>query len=162
MPTVAPERFESPRKGTGESPGRLPDFVIVGAAKSGTTTLREHLLRHPDVFMCQPNEPCFFDANANWSRGLDWYKGLFAPADDDQLLGESSTNYTRYPQVLDVPHRIHDAIPGAQLIYIMRDPVLRTYSHFVHRWSKETHRRPSAHRIPSWQPTPQALCSNPF
>ncbi|MBC7173545.1 MAG: sulfotransferase domain-containing protein, partial [Polyangiaceae bacterium] len=99
------------------SPGRLPDFLIIGAAKSGTTTLFRYLINHSRVFDLAEKEPCFFDAEVNWGRGLDWYRNLFVGARDDQLCGEASTNYTRYPQVPGVPERIKRVVPDAKLIY---------------------------------------------
>lgn len=117
--------------------GRLPDFLIIGAAKSGTSTLYRHLRRQPGIFMSAVKEPCFFDPDVAWSRGVDWYRSLFAGAAADQLCGEASTNYTRHPQVPGVPARIAHLIPDVKLVYIMRHPVERAYSHFVHRYTKE-------------------------
>jgi hypothetical protein len=126
--------------------GRLPDFLIIGAAKAGTTTLHALLARHPGVYMARSSdpsvrdkEPCFFDPAVHWSRGIDWYRSLFAAARPDQRCGEASTNYTRYPQVDGVPERIAGVIPRARLVYLMRHPVERAYSHFVHRWTREVH-----------------------
>lgn len=126
--------------------GRLPDFIIIGAAKSGTTSLHDYLARHPQVCLSASDdpgvrnkEPCFFDADVNWSRGLAWYRGLFSAARPGQICGEASTNYTRSPQVPDVPERIAATVPGVRLVYLMRDPVERAYSHYVHRWSREIH-----------------------
>jgi hypothetical protein len=128
------------------SAGRLPDFIIIGAAKSGTTSLHDYLARHHQVSMSSSadpsvrnKEPCFFDADVNWHRGVEWYRGLFAGAAPDQRCGEASTNYTRFPQVPGVPERIAATVPGVRLVYSMRHPVERAYSHFVHRWSRELH-----------------------
>ena len=128
------------------APGRLPDFIIIGAAKSGTTSLHDYLERHPQISLSASDdpgvrnkEPCFFDAEVNWSRGVAWYRALFAAARPDQICGEASTNYTRFPQVPDVPERIATTVPGVRLIYLMRDPVERAYSHYVHRWTRELH-----------------------
>jgi hypothetical protein len=127
--------------GTSGSPdnGRLPDFLIIGAAKSGTSTLYQYLCRHPRIYMSAIKEPCFFDADVAWGKGLDWYRSLFADAAPDQLCGEASTNYTRWPQVPGVPARIAEMLPGVKLIYIMRQPVKRAYSHYVHRYTKEVY-----------------------
>ncbi|BFM05370.1 sulfotransferase family protein [Halioxenophilus aromaticivorans] len=119
---------------------RLPDFYIIGAAKCGTTTLYKELEADGRIFFCSPKEPCFFDSDVAWDKGIDWYHSLFADATAGQLCGEASTNYTRWPQVEAVPERIHQYSPDAKLIYIMRDPVKRAHSHYVHRWTKETHR----------------------
>lgn len=118
---------------------RLPDFLIIGAAKSGTTSLYQYLLEHPGVFMPEIKEPCFFDEAVAWKNGIDWYMSLFALARDHQICGEASTNYTRWPQVERVPEKIKAVVPQAKLIYVMRDPVRRAYSHYTHRWSKELH-----------------------
>ncbi len=121
------------------NPGRLPDFLIIGAAKSGTSSLHRYLSDHPKAFGSNPKEPCFFDEAVNWHRGFDWYRGLFADSDEDQLCFESSTNYTRYPQVPKVPERIAACMPKVKLIYLMRHPVERAYSHYVHRFTKEVY-----------------------
>lgn len=121
------------------------NFIIIGAAKSGTTTLHGYLSKHPKIFMPDLKEPCYFDntmkdgiePTKGWHLGEDWYHSLFADAEDGQLLGEASTNYTRYPQVQNTPQRIFDYNPDIKLIYVLRDPVARTYSHFVHRCVKE-------------------------
>ena len=122
---------------TDSSSGRLPDFIIIGSAKSGTTSLFRYLDEHPDVFISDPKEPCFFDENMRWEKGISWYSSLFDDAKDYQICGEASTNYTRWPQVNDVPKKMYDAVPEAKLIYIMRDPSSRAFSHYVHRWTKE-------------------------
>lgn len=113
------------------SKGRLPDFLIVGAAKAGTTTLYAYLRRHPRIFMPEDKEPSFFSGNT-WGRGLDWYRSLFAPVGDDQICGEASTNYTRWPQIDNAASRIAGLMPDVRLIYLIRDPVDRAYSQYVH------------------------------
>jgi hypothetical protein len=118
---------------------RLPDFIIIGAAKSGTTSLYDYLMQHPNVFMSHIKEPCFFDEAVAWDKGLDWYSSLFNAANENQLCGEASTNYTRWPQVQGVPTKIKKLIPNVKLVYIIRNPVDRAYSHYVHRWTKEVH-----------------------
>ncbi len=111
---------------------RLPDFMIIGAAKSATSTLYECLHRHPDIFMSTPKEPEFFSRNSEYSRGLDWYGGLFEACDDGQVCGEASTTYTRYPLTPNVPKRISRVMPDAKFVYIMRHPVDRAFSHYKH------------------------------
>lgn len=119
--------------------GRLPDFLVVGAAKAGTSTLLSYLQCHTRVFDIAEKEPCFFDDNVNWGRGVDWYRGLFAGAREDELCGEASTNYTRFPQVRGVPERIKSVVPDVKLIYLVRHPIDRAYSHYVHRCTREIH-----------------------
>jgi hypothetical protein len=112
--------------------GRLPNFIVIGAMKSGSTTLFTYLARHPQLFMCTPKEPQFFSRRHVWERGFDWYRGLFASARPEQLLGEASTCYSRWPHFGDVPRRLHAHVPDARLIYQMRHPVERAYSHYGH------------------------------
>ncbi|HUG23767.1 sulfotransferase domain-containing protein [Piscinibacter sp.] len=112
--------------------GRLPDFIVIGAMKSGSTTLFEYLARHPRLFMCTPKEPQFFSRQHVWARGFDWYRSLFAASRSDQLLGEASTCYSRWPHFGDVPRRLHAYVPDARFIYQMRHPIERAYSHYGH------------------------------
>lgn len=112
--------------------GRLPDFIIIGGMKCGSTTLYQYLCRHPDIFMCAAKEPMFFSREPIWQKGQTWYRSLFAEAASGAICGEASTCYTRWPQYQNVPQRIHDLIPDAKLIYIMRHPVERMYSHYLH------------------------------
>lgn len=119
---------------------RLPDFLIIGAAKGGTSSLYDMLCQHPHIYMPKDKEPCFFDDSVAWDKGLIWYSSLFRSAEGDQICGEASTNYTRWPQVEGVPEKIKHILPKIKLIYLMRDPAKRAYSHYVHRWLKETHR----------------------
>jgi len=110
--------------------GRYPDFLIIGAARSGTTMLHATLAQHRRIFMCDPKEPFFFSHNSARSRGEQWYRGLFSEADERQVCGEASTSYSCWPECGDVAGRIAEAIPEVRLIYIMRHPVERAYSHY--------------------------------
>ncbi|NER32103.1 MAG: sulfotransferase domain-containing protein, partial [Symploca sp. SIO1C4] len=77
---------------------RLPDFLIIGAAKSGTTTLYKYLCRHPQICMSNPKEPDFFAIDHIYDQGIDWYSSLFSEARLKQVCGEASTTYTRLPK----------------------------------------------------------------
>ena len=110
---------------------RLPDFIIIGAAKCGTTSLYKKLGMHPKVFMSTPKEPEFFARDDIYQKGLDWYAGLFKDAGQDQVCGEASTLYsqtTLFPQTVA---RMHAAVPNVKLIYVLREPVVRTYSYYT-------------------------------
>ena len=131
-------RYETPTRLGGVveptgSGGRLPDFLIVGACKAGTTTLWMYLHEHPGVYLLEPKEPDFFSKDELFAKGIDWYRSLFARAPDGTMCGEASTTYSRYPHFGDVPARIHDAIPTVKLIYLLREPVSRAHSHYCHR-----------------------------
>jgi hypothetical protein len=108
--------------------GCLPEFMIIGAAKAGTTALNEYLSQHPQIFMCPLKEPQFFSTDVIYERGLAWYEGLFADAKSGQICGEASTSYTFFPSTPLTPQRIHQAIPNVKLIYLIREPVSRIQS----------------------------------
>ena len=120
-----------PEKSSAE--GRLPDFVVIGAMKAGTTTLFRQLEAHPDLFVSRPKEPEFFSVRFDEPGANGWYRQLFASARSDQLCGECSTGYSRYPQHPQVPERMHATIPRARVIYVVRHPVDRAWSHYRHR-----------------------------
>ena len=72
---------------------RLPDFVIIGAQKSGTTWLGARLAEQPAIFLPRPFEVHFFDRNDNYAKGRDWYSGHFSAAPADTLVGEKTPDY---------------------------------------------------------------------
>lgn len=114
------------------SDGRLPDFVIIGAMKSATSTLYQWLRARPEVHMAWPKETNYFAVPKWWEQGIDWYTGRFAEATEDQLAGEASVIYTS-PQYADVAaERMAEAVPQARLIYIVREPIERLRSHYRH------------------------------
>jgi Sulfotransferase domain len=119
--------------------GTLPDFLIVGAMKAATSTLHEQLARQPGFFLATPKEPCFFSDDEVWARGLDWYRSLFAGAAAGDLRGESSTHYTKLPTYPRTVERMRAALPAhTRFIYVMRHPVDRLVSHYIHEWSTGT------------------------
>lgn len=110
---------------------RLPDFIVIGAAKSGTTTMYSWLRQQPDVFMCTPKEPRFF--SRHWDQGIAWYASLFEPAPPGALLGEASPQYTT-PEFSDVAAtRMVQVVPDARLVYLVRHPIDRLVSHYRYR-----------------------------
>lgn len=114
---------------------RLPSFVIIGAMKSATSSLYEQLSQQPGIFMCTPKEPNFFSDDDLYSKGMGWYASLFAKAPEGYLLGEASTHYTKLRTHPDTVQRMKEALPDARLIYVMRHPVNRLVSHYIHEWS---------------------------
>jgi len=110
---------------------KTPDFIIIGAAKAGTTTLYRYLMRHPHIFMSDPKEPTYFARDERFNRGEDWYQSLFQEARSDQLCGEASVNYTNWPMYPDTVARMANLVPDVKLIYLMRHPVDRAYSHYI-------------------------------
>ncbi|MEM7408127.1 MAG: sulfotransferase [Pseudomonadota bacterium] len=109
---------------------RLPDFLIVGAQKCGTTSTRINLERHPHIaFNCggpRSRELHFFDRESNWARGWQWYARHFTePA---PMIGEKTPNYLQTHCI----ERMHKTVPNARLIVLLRNPVARAYSQWNH------------------------------
>lgn len=103
-------------------------FLVIGGQKCATTTLFRHLAQHPDVYMPPQKELNFFvDAEA-YARGADWYHAhYFGDAPPGALLGEASPLYLCDGSVAQ---RIHDTLPDARLLALLRDPIERAYSHY--------------------------------
>jgi hypothetical protein len=115
-------------------PGALPNLIVIGAQKCGTSVLHYYLSLHPEVSMSKPKELNFFIEERNWPRGIDWYRGHFDP--EARVRGEASPNYTAHPQHEGVPERMHSVVPDAKLIYMVRDPLARIAAHWVHNFAK--------------------------
>lgn len=115
----------------------FPNFLIIGAAKSGTYTLSAHFAAHPEVFMSPVKEPHFFafggDSTVNgrpvhtWIQSLEEYHELFANRGGARIVGESSVSYLYWPGTAE---RIHEFNPDMKLIVSLRDPIDRAYSSF--------------------------------
>ena len=120
-----------------------PNFFLVGSMKSGTTTLHRYLATHPEIFMTEdPKEPSFFlereqlldvlpglEKRGIW-RSEDAYLELFEGAGSCPVIGEASANYARLNRVSGVPKRVAEFNPDARILFIARDPVERTISHY--------------------------------
>ena len=104
----------------------LPDFLILGAQKAGTTALYEYLYRHPDISGPAWKEVSFFDRH--WTRGERWYRGHF-PRGAAPPVGEASPSYLFHPAA---PQRVRSLVPEARLIVLLRNPVDRAFSHYQH------------------------------
>jgi Sulfotransferase family len=109
----------------------LPNFLIVGAPKAGTTSLYDGLRQHPDIFMSGLKEPRFFayDGQRNSSKypvkTLEDYEALFEGVRHEKAIGEASPAYF---WSTDIPPRIRSLIPEARIIASLRDPVRRSFS----------------------------------
>jgi hypothetical protein len=124
---------------------RLPDFLLLGAPKCGTSALHAALATHPDLYLSDPKEPKFFLTDGpppdtgggpgdvpTWGEHVwrrDEYEALFSDADPDQLCGESTVFYL-YDRAAQ--RRIQAMIPDARLIAVLRDPVERAHSNWAH------------------------------
>lgn len=119
---------------------RLPDFVIIGAMKSATSSLYQQLIQQQGIFMSTPKEPNFFSDSEQYAKGIEWYSGLFTPAPEGSLLGEASTHYTKFPTHPDTVSRLKEHLPNARFVYVMRHPIDRLISHYMHEWSTGVYR----------------------
>jgi hypothetical protein len=114
----------------------LPDFIVIGAMKCGTSSLHDQLAAQPQLFMSTPKEPNFFSDDETYARGMPWYRSLFREATDAQLCGESSTHYTKLPDRPHTVERLRAACPRVKLVYVIRNPIDRLISHFIHGWTE--------------------------
>jgi len=117
------------RKTTGWS-GSLPDFIVVGTQKGGTTELYDQLAQHPQIAPSFAKEVHFFDANYN--KGINWYTSFFPPAAGAPsacITGEASPCYLFHPHVA---RRVYATLPNVKIILLLRNPADRAYSHYQH------------------------------
>lgn len=135
-----------------QEPDHLPDFIIGGAMKSATSSLHHLLAQHEQVYL-PDGETHFFclddpvqhsgfffparspsqrapDYDRHRETNLDWYNQIFEPAHPDQCVGDYSSTYLPAP---NAPHRIRRLIPDVKLLFMLRNPVDRTYPHYWHR-----------------------------
>lgn len=113
----------------------LPHFLIVGAMKCGTSTLQAQLASQAGFFMSDPKEPNFFSDDDVYAQGMYWYTSLFDGAVPGDLIGEASTHYTKLPTYPHTVSRLQRALANPKLIYLIRDPVARAVSHYIHEWT---------------------------
>jgi hypothetical protein len=114
-------------------PGVVPDFLIIGAMKCGTTSLYRWLAEHRRVRPTNPKEIHFFDSESAYrDLGRNWYLAHFPPDADDRnwITGEATPSYLFVP---NVPERVAKLAPDAKLIVLLRDPVDRARSHWSHQ-----------------------------
>lgn len=111
----------------------LPDFLIVGAMKAGTTTLYRDLMLHPDIFMPEHKEPETLVHQTDRESIMREYQILFPRSAARKIKGEASTAYTKRPQFEGVAERAHMLTGGhLRIIYMRRDPIERIVSHYKH------------------------------
>ena len=131
---------------------RLPNFIIIGAGKSGTTSLYHYLKQHPDIYMSPVKEPCFFGfdfedivevppefeaAYRQAVKTIDDYLALFKGVNNESAIGEASPQYLLFPGTAE---RIRHRIPEARLIVTLRHPAERIYSSYL--WQRMAGREP--------------------
>jgi hypothetical protein len=134
------DKSSSQRRERGQDPQRSevwPNFFIVGAAKAGTTSLYMYLERHPQLYMCPMREPHFFSRVGERSGGQHFvdvisdepsYLSLFERAAGYPAIGERSNSYLGLEETAD---SIHERVPEARIIILLRDPIERAHSHYL-------------------------------
>lgn len=105
----------------------LPNFIIAGAPKSGSSSLWQYLRQHPDIFFPLQKELFFFDFN--FEKGLEWYEAFFDAQQNERAIGEATVWYMRWN---GVPEKMNKVLPGVKLIFLLRHPVDRAYSNWCH------------------------------
>jgi sulfotransferase family protein len=143
----------------------LPTFFVIGAAKSGTSSLHSYLAQHPEVQMSANKEPRFFAGPDNgipyppdkiWDR--DDYERLFDPS--FPVRGESSTDYAAHPRRQGSAERIKELVPEAKFVYLVRDPVARTISHYKMGVALMGERRPLEEALEDINPASPYVASS--
>ncbi|MGH3085954.1 MAG: sulfotransferase domain-containing protein, partial [Rubrobacteraceae bacterium] len=104
---------------------QLPDFIIIGTQRGGTTSLYRYLTEHPDVGAAFRKEVHFFDRY--YEKGMDWYLAHFPVRGEFPVVGEASPYYLLHPEA---PERARKAVPHARFIVLLRNPVDRAYSQY--------------------------------
>lgn len=103
---------------------RGPDFIVLGAMRSGTTSMWRYLTEHPDIYMT-PKELGYFTDHLD--RGRDWYLRQYERAGDHQIAGEATADYLARPPALDA---IAAQFPEVRLVAMLRNPIDRAWSHY--------------------------------
>ncbi len=128
-PSHGPERLSGVNK-TGTVP--LPTFLIIGAQKSATRWLRINLGEHPQVFTAD-TESHFFSRDRFFRQGLDWYRAHFGDWDGEPIVGEATPGYMIWRNnPAKMAARVDESLPGVKLLALLRNPVDRAYSAFIH------------------------------
>ena len=111
----------------------LPNFLVIGAEKSGTTYLKHNLLAHPDIFVPSQKELHFFNKDENFQQGIEWYRQFFSSVAGEKAIGEITPGYLPSQAA---PDRIRQVLPDVKLIAVLRNPIDRAYSAYWMNISK--------------------------
>ena len=143
------------RTSSGSEGGRLPNLLIIG--KCTTSSLHYYLSFHLQICMSQKKELDFFAQEFNWCKGVDWYKSQFTGV--AKIYGEASPSYTHHPFFAGVPQRMASLVPDAQLIYLIRDPIERVISDYIHEVSKNREDRTFTEAVTDFHNNRYLTCS---
>jgi len=143
----------------------LPNLIVIGAMKCGTSSLHHYLSFHPEVFMSKPKELDFFVKTMNWNKGIKWYESHFyedSRANNIKIYGEASTNYSKHPTYMGVPSRMHSLLLDVKLIYLIRHPIDRIISHYIHNYYNENEDRSFSEILSDFDNNNYINCSKYF
>lgn len=103
--------------------------------KCGTSTLSAQLGAQQGIFITDPKEPNFFSDDNIYFKGQAWYENLFENASAKDIKGEASTHYTKLPTYPETLSRMTGMLDAPKIIYLIRDPITRAVSHYIHEWT---------------------------
>ena len=129
----------------------LPDFIVIGAMKAGTTSLFQYLRAHPQVFMPWRKEIHFFSHDENWNKGIPWYEDQFANASSDHRVGEASPSYSKRHLFPDAADRLVKSLPDVRIIYLIREPIARMQSQYLDMLFHGNETRPFSKAVASYE-----------
>lgn len=127
--------------------GSLPNAIVIGAAKAGTTSLCDDLERHPDIHFYHSKETHYFSFNHH--KGAAWYQSLFDPHGESVVM-EGSPEYAAWGRSEEIADRIHELLPEAKLIYMVRDPLPRIASMYVQEVTNTGQALPFSEALRAW------------
>lgn len=109
---------------------KLPDYLIIGSMKCGTTILNDFICLHPDVAPAKQKEIHYF--SMHYDKGLVWYTDFFSDVPDGKIVGDASPTYFDMGSNIVLPRLINATLPKAKIIVILKNPITRAISHFFH------------------------------
>lgn len=110
----------------------LPNLIFAGAPKAGSSSICKMLSQHPDIFIPEPNKELFY-FDFNYDKGLEWYSSHFSAASNSKIRVDATVWYLRRAEVAP---RIRVSVPNAKILFVLRDPVKRAWSNYLHDYTE--------------------------
>ncbi len=119
-----------------------PTFIVIGGMKCGTSALYKYLSQQKGVYLPSKKNIEYF-CDENWLKSRNWYESFFPMGENNAtVIGEISTEYAKFPKRCNIPKRIAEVVPDIRLIYLVRHPVKRMISHYIHSVGNLSESRP--------------------